>query len=231
VPRACFAPLDAYGDRVTTENGGGADPSGGEPGPRARQAGVVLGVALAVVAILTALYKTPARAVLPSPVRNLDAPPATTSTTRADPPPTTTTVPGASALGAPGQLAHIATPPASTTTTTAPSPPATTTTVYVAPHVASQSYPGNLTYPDNISARYSETTTAGEVSGSATWSGTPDLTITVSCPGSPSASQTGTSGLYVSASSSGGTCDITIAEPSSEQATVSYTLSVQYPSN
>jgi hypothetical protein len=73
-------------------------------------------------------------------------------------------------------------------------------------------------------------TTGGEVSATSSRSGTPDLSISISCPTS-NASQSGSSGLYVSVTSSPGTCRVTVAEPSDGRATVSYTVSLRYPSN
>jgi hypothetical protein len=76
---------------------------------------------------------------------------------------------------------------------------------------------------------YSVSTTGGEVSAASNWSGTPDLSLEISCPTSHT-SKTGPTGLYVSVTSTPGMCEVTIAEPSDEQATVSYILTLQYPS-
>ena len=215
--------------------------------PRRRQAGLVLAVGLGVVAILVGLYRTPARAILPPVVAHLDADPtttvaaapatpaatvtsvparSTTSTTAIDPPPVS------SPISAGGSHPISTTTSGAAPTTTAPVPATTSTTAgYVAPHVTSKTYPGNLSYPDNVSARYSQATSAGQVSGSATWSGTAQLSITVACPGSAPVQQTGTSGLYVSTESSSGTCTVTIAEPAGTQASVSYSISIFFPSS
>jgi hypothetical protein len=95
---------------------------------------------------------------------------------------------------------------------------------------APQTYPGNLEYPDNVSATY-QVTTSGATAATATWSGTPELVLSISCPGGQ-AQQSGTTGLSVSAparTSADGdeTCSITLSEPSSVEATVSYSLSVE----
>jgi hypothetical protein len=116
------------------------------------------------------------------------------------------------------------------TTIAVPLPTTTTTVpVYVPPQVTSSSYPGNLEYPDNVSAAYPLQASGGVVSASATWSGAQKLEITITCKGT-SASQSGASGLYVSANCAPGTVTITIAEGPDVQATVSYSLTVNHPS-
>jgi hypothetical protein len=111
-----------------------------------------------------------------------------------------------------------------TTSTTTTQPPA-----YVPPHVATESWPGNLGDP-YASASYQLTTTGGEVSASATWSGTPTLSLELSCTDATK-SQSGSSNIYVSADAQMGNCTITIAEPAGVEDTVSYTLTANYPSS
>ncbi|MDA8359010.1 MAG: hypothetical protein M0Z95_22540 [Actinomycetota bacterium] len=89
-----------------------------------------------------------------------------------------------------------------------------------------RSDPGNLEYPDNISASYPVPAGAG-VTASATWSGVPELTLSIDCP-TGHVSRTGSSGLSVSVPSGGGqgTCDVVIAETASASGTVSYSLDI-----
>ena len=123
----------------------------------------------------------------------------------------------------------LSSPPATTTTTssstttTTTSPPPT----YVPPHVGSQSWPGNLDDP-YTSASYQLTTTGGEVSATASWAGTPTLSLALTCSGAVQ-SLTGGSGLYASVDAPAGNCTVTLAEPSGTEATVSYTLTADYP--
>lgn len=122
-------------------------------------------------------------------------------------------------------------PPSSTPATTTTTSSTTTTTspppTYVPPHVGSQSWPGNLDDP-YTSASYQLTTTGGEVSATASWAGTPTLSLALTCSGAAQ-SQTGASGLYVSVDAPAGSCTVTLAEPSGTEATVSYTLTADYP--
>lgn len=125
------------------------------------------------------------------------------------------------------------------TGTTAPTTPtgtqstSTTTTTqaptYVPPHVTTQNWPGNLGDP-YTSASYQLNTTGGEVSASATWSGTPTLTLQVTCAGATN-SQSGPTGLYVSVDAGAGSCTITLSEPTGTGATVSYSLAADFPSS
>jgi hypothetical protein len=108
-----------------------------------------------------------------------------------------------------------------TTTTTAPT--------YVPPHIGSESWPGNLGDP-YTSAAYQLSTTGGEVSSTATWSGTPTLSLEVSCTGATK-SLSGSSGLYVSVDAQAGSCTITLAEPTGDEVSVSYTLTASYPTS
>ncbi len=100
---------------------------------------------------------------------------------------------------------------------------------YVPPHVGSQSWPGNLGAP-YTSASYQLSTTGGEVSAQATWSGTPTLTLEVTC-GSATKSLSGSSGLYVAVDAGAGSCTITLSEPAGVSVAVSYTLTASYPTS
>ncbi|MDA8290634.1 MAG: hypothetical protein M0Z33_02990 [Actinomycetota bacterium] len=90
------------------------------------------------------------------------------------------------------------------------------------------SWPGNLQYPDDVSAAFALRTSGGVVSATAAWSGAPELRISVVCAGG-SRSATGTTGLYVSAVGEPGNCEVTIAEPVGTAAVVSYSLVAHYP--
>jgi hypothetical protein len=86
-----------------------------------------------------------------------------------------------------------------------------------------------LAYPGDVSASY-PVTASGRLSASSTWTGTTDLTLSISCSGRQ-AQRTGTSGLSVAvgpaaAASDSPTCEVVIAEPQGTEATVSYTLTV-----
>lgn len=94
--------------------------------------------------------------------------------------------------------------------------------------VESQNWPGYLQYPDAVTSTYLVRTSGGVVSATAAWSGTPVLSIAVNC-GTEERRASGTTGLYVAAVAAPGTCSITIAEPVSAQATVSYGLVAHYP--
>lgn len=121
-----------------------------------------------------------------------------------------------------------ATTPVPTPTTTTPVTAGTTASPTTSPaHVATSDWPGNLEDP-YVSAQYQVTTTGGMVSGTATWSGTPSLALTVACGGA-SKQLTGLSGLYVSVDAPAGPCTITLAEPSTVGTSVSYSLSADYP--
>ena len=91
----------------------------------------------------------------------------------------------------------------------------------------SSSQPGNLEYPDNVSATY-PLASGGGVAASATWTGAPALELSVDCPGGQ-AVRTGPSGLTVSVAGPAGACTVTLAEPPGVEATVAYTLDLQYP--
>jgi hypothetical protein len=92
--------------------------------------------------------------------------------------------------------------------------------------------PGYLTYPDDVSAGYPVSTSAA-LTATATWSGAPDLSLSTSCPGRKG-QQSGTTGVSVSVPAAtpavGGsdTCSVEIAEPTTAEATVSYSLTIHY---
>jgi hypothetical protein len=91
--------------------------------------------------------------------------------------------------------------------------------------VATQSDPGNLEYPDNVSAAYPvEAVTAG-VSVTATWVGASALSLSVDCPDGTQ-SRSGPSGLTV-ASTGTGDCVVTLSEPPATNETVSYSLTIE----
>ncbi len=122
--------------------------------------------------------------------------------------------------------------PITTTATQSTSISTTTTTqapTYAPPHVATQNWPGNLDNP-YTSSSYQLNTTGGEVSASASWSGTPTLNLEVTCAGATN-SQSGSTGLYVSVDAGSGSCTITLSEPTGTGASVSYSLSVSYPTS
>ncbi len=114
----------------------------------------------------------------------------------------------------------VTVPAAGTTTTTAVGPPTS--------GPSSESEPGNLEYPGNVSASY-QVAASGSVTASAGWTGAPDLTLSVDCPGGQDV-RTGASGLAVTepSGSSGPAvaCTVTLAETSTEPATVSYVLTI-----
>jgi hypothetical protein len=227
-------------------------------GPFGRARGQSLGVlalamsgAVVVFAIFILPHDAPA-AVRPGAAQSPQASHVTGSTRAPTHDPTTTTTsPGAASLLTPslllpsgasglassgvGAAAVTKTGPTQATTTTTSAPPApiatatTTTPTYVPPHVGSQSWPGNLGAP-YTSASYQLTTTGGEVSAQATWSGTPTLTLEVTC-GAATKSLSGSSGLYVAVDASAGSCSITLSEPAGVSVAVSYTLTASYPTS
>jgi hypothetical protein len=148
----------------------------------------------------------------------------------------TTTAPTTTA---PTTTAPTTTTPTTTTPTTARSQggppgdavPPTTVPTTAAPSAGgadeSSSQPGNLEYPDNVSAAY-PLDSGGGVAASATWTGAPVLELSVDCPGGR-AGRTGASGLAVSVGGPAGACTVTLAEPAGVEATVAYTLVLQYP--
>lgn len=142
--------------------------------------------------------------------------------------PTTVPTTAVVALPAATLVAPAASAAGSSPTTTSTAPPPTTVTTAAPAATRSEAEVGNLTYPDNVSATYT-VPGGGPVQATATWSGSPDLTLTVSCP-DRSAHRTGGSGLTVAvpapSADDPGTCTVTVAEPTGVEATVSYTLDV-----
>jgi len=110
------------------------------------------------------------------------------------------------------------------TTTPTTTPTTSTTTV---PAVTVDSDPGNLEYPDNISAQY-PVDSGGGVSAVADFSGAAVLGLSVTCPGGR-AQRDGASGVSVSIGGPAGTCTVDVAETTPQAAPVAYTLTVQYP--
>jgi hypothetical protein len=122
---------------------------------------------------------------------------------------------GPSAAADPGPTSSSAGPPTMSVvpnTTATPSAP------------AAQANPGNLESPDDVSAAYPYRATSAGVAANATWVGTPLLSLSIVCSGQEQ-SASGPSGLSLSLRGSG-TCVVTLAEPPSVAATVSYTLSI-----
>ncbi len=134
-----------------------------------------------------------------------------------------TTAPATTATTAP--LSALAPPgPVTTTTSTTVPAPAGTTTV---PAVTVDAQPGNLEYPDNISAQY-PVDSGGGASAVADFSGAAVLGLSVTCPGGQ-VQRDGASGVSVSVGGPAGTCTVDISETTPQAAPVSYTLTVQYP--
>jgi hypothetical protein len=97
---------------------------------------------------------------------------------------------------------------------------------------AEAAYPGagNIEYP-TVSATYAAAG-GGEITASATWTGTPTMQLSISCPDGIRATRSGASGLSVTVDdgAGGGTsCEVTLAMPPDVAATVSYTLDVDPP--
>jgi hypothetical protein len=112
----------------------------------------------------------------------------------------------------------------STTTTTAPAAGGT-----AGRRTATD--PGYLSYPDDVSAAY-PVASAGPVTATASWSGGADLSLAVTCPGrqdqvTGASTLTATVGAATSAAGAD-TCTVTVAEEAGTEATVSYSLTVEY---
>ena len=147
----------------------------------------------------------------------------------------TTRLPAAPTTAAPTRTSTVATTSPSARPTrragpaaNAPSAGAPPPSTPPGPAVVTVSWPGNLQYPDDVSAAFALRTSGGVVSATAAWSGAPELRISVVCAGG-SRSATGTTGLYVSAVGEPGNCEVTIAEPVGTAAVVSYSLVAHYP--
>lgn len=215
------------------------------PGRFRAQALGLLALSVSVAAVMLAVFVYPhggGRAQLPKPSRapgptsTVPAVPTTAgtsttpSTAASKVPPTdsartTTAAPSSSTSpvtsGAPAPVMATVTTatPASVTSTPPPS--------FAPGHEQTTSWSGTLDDPFT-SANYPVTTEGGVVSATATWSGTPTLTLKVTCPGAKQ-TRRGTSGLYVSATATAGTCSIILAEPPGVGATVSFSLATTYP--
>ena len=118
---------------------------------------------------------------------------------------------------------------ASTVPTTVPS--VTTTTTVTTTTSASSATPadriqtqGYLNPPLQTSNGYGFTGT-GAMQISVVWSGTTYLTMTVSCP-SGSQSVGGTSAMAASLPDASGSCRATVSEPTSESASLTYTITI-----
>ncbi|MGH9108498.1 MAG: hypothetical protein ACRDY3_03360 [Acidimicrobiales bacterium] len=87
--------------------------------------------------------------------------------------------------------------------------------------------PGNFQPPTSSSTWPVQAAGGSRVSATATWSGTPTLTLAVTCPGAH-ATRTGPSGLTVEAvAAASGVCHVSLVEPVALTTPVSYTLSIQ----
>ncbi|MGO8826366.1 MAG: hypothetical protein ACLQU9_14175 [Acidimicrobiales bacterium] len=111
----------------------------------------------------------------------------------------------------------------SVTTTTLPAATTTTSPATSEPADRMQTQ-GYLDPPLQASNGYGFTGT-GAMQISVLWSGTTYLTMTVSCP-SGSQSVGGTSAMEASLDDATGSCRATVTEPSSESATLTYTISI-----
>ena len=113
--------------------------------------------------------------------------------------------------------------PVVTTTTV---PPTTTTTTSVSASVPADrtQTQGYLDPPLQISNSFGFTGT-GPMEISALWSGTTYLTMEVSCP-TGSQSVGGTSAMAASLPDARGSCVATVNEPSSESASLTYTITI-----
>ena len=235
--------------------GGGSGGSGGTEGLRSRVARgrpnwwVILAVSLGLMALLVATAGSPrtpqpksgpaaaAAQISPGPGLLWSAGaathPTTTTTTTVT---TTTTTPRPSAGTADAPAAHLASgtsaaatgspaaaPVVTTTTTTAP--PATTTTgasdAVPADRTQTQGYLDPPTEPSN---KFGFTGT-GPMEISVVWSGNTYLTMEVSCP-SGGQSVGGTAAMAASLPDASGSCLATVSEPTSETASLTYTISI-----
>jgi hypothetical protein len=138
------------------------------------------------------------------------------------PSPSTTTVP----TTGPSTATPPATTPTTTPTVTTPSGSGTSGTATSG--TTTRSEVGNLTYPDNVSALYSFPD-IGALEVTASWTGGGELTLSITCSGR-TATRTGPSSLSVSVAqgaAGGGTCTVSLSEPTSLRASLSYSLDVR----
>lgn len=114
---------------------------------------------------------------------------------------------------------------ASAPTTTAPTTTAPATT---APATAARQPGAGNFQPPTVSATWS-VPGGGPVHAAASWSGTPELDLTVAC-GAARGTRSGASPLSVSlASSPAGTCQVTLEAPAALTSPVTYTLTIDPP--
>ncbi len=157
-----------------------------------------------------------------------------TTTTTTTPTTTTTTTPstgtpagavsGASLLST-RTLSATATAPATTPVVTTTTVPTTTTTSASASVPAERTQTqGYLDPPLQTSNSFGFTGT-GTMEISVLWSGTTYLTMEVSCP-SGSQSVGGTSAMAATLPGAEGSCRATVNEPSSESASLTYTITI-----
>lgn len=138
--------------------------------------------------------------------------------------PSTTPSPTEGSTAGPVTVTPTSTAPFTTLASGTTSAAVTTTTS----PASTRSEVGNLTYPDNVSALYSFPD-PGALEATATWTGGAELTLSVVCPGRTT-TRTGGTGLSVSVSQGtsgdGGTCTVSISEPTTVRAEVSYSIDV-----
>jgi hypothetical protein len=138
-----------------------------------------------------------------------------TSATVASPAPAFTSTVGS------GGAATAHTTPTTTTTTVAPSG---TAAAPMQPSAQSETYTGDLQYPDDSSATYSFTG-SGSMEVSASWSGPYILSLSVSCPSGTQSSQ-GPSPVTVVMTDGTGACVTTLKETQVQYNAVGYTLNI-----
>jgi hypothetical protein len=200
----------------------------------------VLAVALALMALIAATTVSHSRSPR---IRAASSSRSGAVVKHATPPSSTTTIPvvaqspalvallPAGALGREtGQVSMgrqtSSTTTSTTTTTTVQTASATTTTLSAGgAETGTGTYPGNLEYPDNVSASYPLSVDGGTLSASAQWTGTSVLSLRSDCP-SGSASRTGPSGLSLTVAPGSGTCTVTLSEPPGTESTVSYSITI-----
>jgi hypothetical protein len=125
--------------------------------------------------------------------------------------------------GGAGSLATATTVPrdpsaATSGTSTTSSPGATSPTVGGAATgetAASRPYPGHGGFAAPAGSASYPAEGGGNVTAEATWTGTPTLALSISCPGGVSVARAGTSGLSVELDDDGGsaTCEVTLSLP------------------
>ena len=176
-----------------------------------------------------------------STARDSGHPPATKTPRTAQTGPTTTSTtgtPGASAADAalqrpPAVVAHPAATPAGSsgsTTPTAPTTPTTVATTTTTGAIAAHSIetPGYLDPPLQDSNSYAFTG-AGATQIVVLWSGSTYLALSVTCP-TGGQSVGGTSGMQATLADAGGSCTATVSEPSTEDVSLTYTITIGPPS-